>query len=192
MTRLGITGGIGSGKSTVARVFEILGVPVFYADIVAKQAYSDLGIRKQIIDRWGEHMLTPTGVHVEFMRKKIFQSEENRTFINGLVHPWVQERYNEWKTITRNHPYTLKEAALLIESGGYKDCDKIILITAPIDQRIKRIALRDGLTPQDIEKRLQAQWSDEEKMKFADYVWANDNVFPLLDHILKLDNLLKA
>jgi dephospho-CoA kinase len=192
MTRLGITGGIGSGKSTVARVFEILGVPVFYADIVAKQAYSDQGIRQQIIDRWGEHLLTPSGVQVEFMRKKIFQSEENRTFINGLVHPWVQERYNEWKALTRKHPYTLKEAALLIESGGYKDCDKIILITAPMDRRIKRIALRDGLTPQDIEKRILAQWSDEEKRKYADYVWANDNAFPLLDHILKLDNLLRA
>lgn len=192
MIRIGITGGIGSGKSTVARVFEILGIPVFYADQVAKRAYADPQIRSQIIHKWGEQMLTPQGVNIDRMREKLFESEENRVFINALIHPWVQKQYQLWKVKTRHFPYTLKEAALLIETEGYKDCDKIILITAPMDQRIARVAKRDALKEEEIQKRIQAQWTDAEKMKYAHYVWANDNAFPLLDHILQLDNLLKA
>lgn len=192
MIRIGITGGIGSGKSTVARVFETLGIPVFYADQVAKRAYADPQIRSQIITKWGAELLTPHGAHIQNMRQKLFESEENRAFINALIHPWVNDQYQLWKAQTRHFPYTLKEAALLIESEGYKDCDKIILITAPMDQRIARVVQRDGLNAEEVQKRIEAQSTDAEKMKFADYVWANDNIFPLLDHILQLDNLLKA
>jgi dephospho-CoA kinase len=192
MIKIGLTGGIGSGKSTVARVFEILGNPVFYADDVAKKAYSDPIIRAEVAKVIGPHVLTPEGVNKELMRKEIFGNDKHLTFINELIHPWVAEQFSLWRKQHLRAPYIVKEAAILIESGSYKDCDKIILVTAPIEQRISSVARRDNISKEEVEKRIALQMSDEERTKFADLLLKNDNHFSMLYTILQFDNMLKA
>jgi len=192
MIKIGLTGGIGSGKSTVAKVFEILSIPVFYADDVAKQAYSDPNIRESVASRIGNHVLTEKGVNKDMMRKEIFSNEKNLNFINELVHPWVAIQFANWRKHHLHQPYIIKEAAILIESGSYKDCDKIILVTAPIEQRISSVARRDEISREEVEKRIALQMSDAERTKYADLILKNDNHFSMLYTILQFDNMLKA
>ena len=192
MIKIGLTGGIGSGKSTVAKVFEILGTPVFYADDVAKQAYSDPTIRESVASHIGNHVLSEKGVNKEMMRKEIFSNEKNLAFINELIHPWVAAQFASWRKQHLKQPYIIKEAAILIESGSFKECDKIILVTAPIEQRISSVARRDNISKEEIEKRIALQMSDAERTKYADLILKNDNHFSMLYTILQFDNMLKA
>lgn len=192
MIKIGLTGGIGSGKSTVARVFEILGNPVFYADDVAKLAYFDPSIREAVASKIGNHVLSENGVNKEMMRKEIFNNEKNLAFINELIHPWVAEQFAIWRKQHLKAPYIIKEAAILIESGSYKDCDKIVVVTAPLEQRISSVARRDNISKEEVEKRIALQLSDEERMKYADLILKNDNHFSMLYTILQFDNMLKA
>jgi len=188
---VGLTGGIGSGKTTVARVFELLGVPVFYADVEAKLVYNDPEIKKILVDKIGPDVYINTIINKERMRAFLFESEENRLFINNLIHPKVAQRYQDWKK-QQSNPYIIREAAILIESGSYKDCDQIILITASEDLRIKRVMKRDGLTEHEVARRLQAQWTDSERGAYATQIWSNDNISPLLEKILFFDNAIRA
>jgi dephospho-CoA kinase len=192
MIKIGLTGGIGSGKSTVAKVFEILGIPVFYADDVAKQAYTDPIIRAEVEKVIGPHVLTPEGINKELMRKEIFGNDKNLTFINELIHPWVATQFANWRKQHLKQPYIIKEAAILIESGSYKDCDKIILVTAPIEQRISSVSRRDNISREEVERRIALQMSDAERTKYADLILKNDNHFSMLYTILQFDNMLKA
>jgi dephospho-CoA kinase len=192
MIIVGLTGGIGSGKSTVAKVFETLHIPVFYSDDVAKKAYLDNDIRRAIIEKFGADVLTEDGVNKEKMRELIFSQPEALLFINQLIHPWVAEQFKKFITSNNSAPYIIKEAAILIESGGYKDCDKIILITAPENQRIARVSLRDNISDEKVRERIALQMLDTEKMKYADYTWKNDNRESLLKQILLFDNMIKG
>ena len=192
MIIVGLTGGIGSGKSTVAKVFETLHIPVFYSDDVAKKAYLDNDIRRAIIEKFGADVLTEDGVNKEKMRELIFSQPEALLFINQLIHPWVAEQFKKFITSNNSAPYIIKEAAILIESGGYKDCDKIILITAPENQRIARVSLRDNISDEKVRERIALQMLDTEKMKYADYTWKNDNRESLLKQIHLFDNMIKG
>ncbi len=192
MIIVGLTGGIGSGKSTVAKVFETLHIPVFYSDDVAKKAYLDNDIRRAIIEKFGADVLTENGVNKEKMRELIFSQPEALLFINQLIHPWVAEEFKKFIASNKSAPYIIKEAAIIIESGGYKDCDKIILITAPENQRIARVSLRDNISDEKVRERIALQMPDTEKMKYADYTWKNDNRESLLKQILLFDNMIKG
>jgi dephospho-CoA kinase len=192
MIIVGLTGGIGSGKSTVAKVFETLHIPVFYSDDVAKKAYHDNEIRRAIIEKFGADVLTEDGVNKEKMRKLIFSQPEALMFINQLIHPWVAEQFKKFIASNNSAPYIIKEAAILIESGGYKDCDKIILITAPENQRVARVSLRDNISNEKVRERIALQMPDSEKMKYADYTWENENYESLLKQILLFDNMIKG
>jgi len=192
MIIVGLTGGIGSGKSTVAKVFETLHIPVFYSDDVAKKAYLDNDIRRAIIEKFGADVLTENGVNKEKMRELIFSQPEALLFINQLIHPWVAEEFKKFIASNKSAPYVIKEAAIIIESGGYKDCDKIILITAPENQRIARVSLRDNISDEKVRERIALQMPDTEKMKYADYTWKNDNRESLLKQILLFDNMIKG
>ncbi|MFY8138749.1 MAG: dephospho-CoA kinase [Flavobacteriales bacterium] len=192
MIIVGLTGGIGSGKSTVAKVFETLNIPVFYSDDVAKKAYLDNDIRRAIIEKFGADVLTENGVNKEKMRELIFSQPEALLFINQLIHPWVAEEFKKFIASNKSAPYVIKEAAIIIESGGYKDCDKIILITAPENQRIARVSLRDNISDEKVRERIALQMPDTEKMKYADYTWKNDNRESLLKQILLFDNMIKG
>jgi dephospho-CoA kinase len=188
---VGLTGGIGSGKSTVARVFELLGVPIFYADLEAKLIYNDPEVEKILVDKIGSDVYIKGTINKNRLRSFLFESEENRTFINNLIHPRVALRYKDWKN-QQSHPYIVREAAILIESGSYKDCDQIILIAAPEKVRISRVMKRDGLTEEEVIKRIRAQWTDEERSTYATQVWTNDNRSSLLEKILLFDNAIKV
>jgi dephospho-CoA kinase len=192
MIIVGLTGGIGSGKSTVAKVFETLNIPVFYSDDVAKKSYSDPQIRAVITEKFGAGLLTKDGVNKETMRALIFSQPEALQFINQLIHPWVAIQFKEFKSKNQHASYIIKEAAILIESGGYKDCDKIILISAPEDQRITRVALRDHISEEKVRERIALQMPDSEKSKYADFIWKNDNHESILKQILLFDNMIKG
>jgi len=192
MIIVGLTGGIGSGKSTVAKVFETLHIPVFYSDDVAKKAYLANDIRRAIIEKFGADVLTEDGVNKEKMRELIFSQPEALLFINQLIHPWVAEQFKNFIASNKSAPYIIKEAAILIESGGYKDCDKIILITAPENQRVARVSLRDNISNEKVRERIALQMPDSEKMKYADYTWENENYESLLKQILLFDNMIKG
>ena len=191
MITVGLTGGIGSGKSTVAKVFELLGVPVFYADTEAKEVYNDADIREQLVNKIGPDIYKSDVFNKNLMRQFLFESEANRIFINQLIHPKVAERYQDWKR-KQNAPYIIREAAILIESGSYKDCDQIIVITAPIDMRVQRVLHRDKISAEEVQKRIAAQWGDSERSKYAQHVWINDNKEELLMNILRFDNAIRA
>ncbi|WP_200890795.1 dephospho-CoA kinase [Pedobacter lusitanus] len=189
MIKIGITGGIGSGKTTVCKVFEKLGIPVFYADTVAKDIMiTDPVLREGIIQTFGKESYTTDGkLNNKHIAGIVFNDKEQLARLNGLVHPAVFRAFDSWqKTIPADIPYTLKEAALLFESGSYKMCDKSILVTAPADVKIQRVMERDGVTRAQVEARMDKQLSDEEKKKMADFLITNDESQPVILQVLEL------
>lgn len=172
MKIVGLTGGIGSGKSTVAKIFEEIGVPVFYADLVAKELYKDPNILAQVAD-----LLDAPSLANRFDRAVlasiIFNDEEKRKRMNAFIHPLVKMKFTDWMQ-HQSGTYCLREAAILIESGSYRDCDAVIVVSCATEKRIERVMIRDGLTREEVENRIKAQMPDEERMKFADYIIRND------------------
>ncbi|MFD0751374.1 dephospho-CoA kinase [Mucilaginibacter calamicampi] len=188
MLKIGITGNIGSGKSTVARVFEILGIPVFYADAEAKKVmtYDELlidGIKKA----FGDNAYLPDGtLNRKYIADIVFNSEVELKNLNALVHPAVFRAFNEWSTAFANEPYVIKEAAVLFESGSYKFCDKTVLVAAPIEMRLKRVMDRDHISRAEVEAREARQFTEERKKELADYLLYNDDTQLLIPQILEL------
>jgi dephospho-CoA kinase len=176
MIKVGITGGIGSGKSTVCKIFELLGVPVYYADDRAKELMtSSKKLKRQLSQLLGEDTYDENGeLNRIYIANKIFENEELRIKMNKIVHPIVIEDGKKWHKKHSSFKYTLKEAALLIESGSYKEMDKILVVTAPEHLRIERVKLRNpSWSEADIQKRIKSQLNDEDFAKYAD--WAIDN-----------------
>lgn len=192
MIQVGLTGGIGSGKSTVAKVFELLHVPVFYADDVAKMAYNEPEIRDKMVNHFGEIIYSNAELNKPLLAGRIFQNAVDKSFVESLVHPFVAKEYNRFKSLHASSAYIIREAAILIESGSYKDCDQIILITAPLASKVKRVMLRDGVSKDQVIERINKQMTDDQRQSFATQIWRNDNRFPLLETIMRYDNFLRA
>lgn len=194
MLKIGITGGIGSGKTIIAHVFEILGVPVFYSDAVAKNLLSqDKNVKHQIINIFGEALLSDKNeIDKNLLSKIVFSDKEKLAKLNSIIHPEVKKVFENWlKEQTKtNTKYILKEAALLFEAGTYKELDKIITVIAPKDLRIKWVMKRDNITAEAIIKRMENQWTDDEKIKLSDFIIQNDDKTLLLPQILKIHNKL--
>ena len=190
--KIGITGGIGSGKSTICRIFKILGIPVFEADLVAKQLLqSNAEIRKGLIHLFGEGVYLEDGtVNRKKLAEIIFNDDVQLAKMNALVHPVVRNEFHEWVK-QQNSLYVIHEAAILFESGFYKLMDFPILVSAPEEERIQRVAKRDGVSEKQVKERMAKQWTDEEKRKLADYEIVNDNKNPVLPEIIKIDKRLK-
>ncbi len=191
--KVGITGGIGSGKSVVCNVFKLLGVPVFEADDAAKKLYlTSNEVKTGLIQLFGENIYTPEGIPD---RKKlasiIFNSDIQMAKVNELVHPFVRKEFENWKKFHRNVPYVIHEAAILFESGFYKMMDFTVLVVAPEKDRIARVMARDGVTEQMVRKRMQKQWSDEKTQKLAGKVLVNDNKNLVIPEIIRIDKNLK-
>lgn len=189
MIKIGITGGIGSGKTTVCRIFEKLGIPVFYADTVAKEIMiTDPVLREGIIKAFGKDSYDFSGkLNNKYIAQLVFNDKQELDKLNGLVHPAVFRAFDSWEeTISANVPYTLKEAALLFESGSYKMCDKNILVTAPAEVKIQRVIARDGATRAQVEARMDKQLSDDEKKKMADFLITNDESQSVILQVLEL------
>lgn len=190
---VGITGGIGSGKSTVCRVFKLLGVPVFEADLAAKKLYdTNEELKHGLIRLFGEKIYTPDG---RLDRKKlasvIFNNDLHLARVNELVHPIVRNEFSKWLENYKSSPYVIHEAAILFESGFYKMMDFSILVSAPEEQRLERVIARDGATKEMVKKRMEKQWPDEKKQKLADRVLINDNKNLIIPEIIQIDKRLK-
>jgi dephospho-CoA kinase len=186
--RVGITGGIGSGKSAVCRIFhEALGIPIFYADIWAKKLVNfDPELRDGIIQIFGSEAYTPDGGYNRpFVAKIAFSDPAKLAALNALVHPAVEAESLHWHEhqAELGFPYTLKEAALIVESGGHLKLDFLIVVIAPEDLRIKRVMERDGFTEEQVRARMKGQLPEEEKLKLADFVIVNDGSQMLIPQV---------
>ncbi|WP_286860110.1 MULTISPECIES: dephospho-CoA kinase [Sphingobacterium] len=184
--KIGITGGIGSGKTFIGKLFEALGIPVYNADEEAKRLMnSDARIKEKLIEQFGEATYKEGRLDRAFLADMVFSDKEKLELLNSIVHPIVIQEAKDWaeRQTTR---YSLKEAALLFESGSYKDLDYTILVTAPMEIRIQRVIERDGATEQQVRERMNKQLSDEEKLQLADFVIVNDGITPLLPQVWTL------
>ncbi|MDR1348651.1 MAG: dephospho-CoA kinase [Prevotellaceae bacterium] len=186
MLKIGLTGGIGSGKTTVSKIFKTIGVPVFCADCEAKKAYSDSKVREQIIDIFGKQIyIKDANIDRQLLASKIFGNRQFLEKVNSIVHPAVQRYFEEWLAEQKS-PYIIHEAAILCESGFCKFMDKIIVVNAPQDLRTERVMARDMQSRLHVIKRMESQMSDEERNLHADFIINNDSDTPLLPQILKI------
>jgi len=188
MLKIGLTGSIGSGKTTVSKVFEVLGVPVFYADDAAKKAMvTDPMLIEGIKAEFGDASYFDDGaLNRKHIANIVFNDNERLSKLNALVHPATFRAFDDWVKMFDDVPYVLKEAALLFESDSYKMCDYSIAITAPLETRIKRVMQRDNLTRAEIESREAKQFTEEKKAALADYIILNDDVQMVIPQVLEL------
>jgi dephospho-CoA kinase len=193
MLRIGLTGGIGSGKTTVAKIFLALGIPVYFADDAAKRLMSaDAELKKLIIQHFGEAAYQQGQPNRKFLAGIVFNDPKKLELLNSLVHPATIQDAERWIQ-QQTSPYIIKEAALLFESGADKHLDHIIGVYAPEDLRIKRVMERDGLSSEEIRKRIRRQMNEDEKMKRCDIIIHNNETEPVLPQVLKLhEKFMKA
>ncbi|XOV92797.1 MAG: dephospho-CoA kinase [Bacteroidota bacterium] len=185
--KVGITGGIGAGKSIVSKAFHVLGVPIYDADSRAKWLMNhNQELKVKITALFGQQAYNQDGLNRTFIAKETFYNKEKLDVLNRLVHPAVNEDYNSWVSEQKS-PYSLKEAALLFETGSYKKLDLIIVVSAPEDLRISRVLARDPhRSKQDIEAIIGKQWPQQKKDEAADYVIRNDDKEMVLPQILSV------
>jgi dephospho-CoA kinase len=194
MLRVGITGGIGAGKSTVCKIFQALGISVFDADRSAKQLMAENPeLRKQLIEMFGSATFGIDGkLNRKYLAEKVFNDEQELTRLNQLVHPFVKKDYESWLRKIPAAPYSIREAAILLESGNYKDLDVIIVVDAPEDIRIKRVIQRDKRTEAEIRSIISKQWSIEKKQKFSKFIIQNNEKQFLIPQVLHFHQLLSS
>ncbi|MBL7868080.1 MAG: dephospho-CoA kinase [Flavobacterium lindanitolerans] len=174
MTKIiGLTGGIGSGKSSIAKHIESLGIPVYIADTEAKKILDTADVIAKVIALFGDDILENGKIDRKKIAALVFQDPEKLKKYNAIIHPEVYLHFQNWVKQYNNYPLVVKEAAILFESGSYKDCDKIILVTAPKENRIQRVMKRDAVTREAVEQRMSHQWDDETKKSMSDFVIEN-------------------
>lgn len=183
---IGITGGIGSGKSIVSKILQLMGYPVYSSDQRAKDIMTeDQSIITGLKSLFGEEAYTNSNLNRSYIATQIFQNDSKRIAMNNLVHPAVRKDFQDWVKRQKS-PILFQESALLFETGNYKSFDGIILVTAPEKVRMQRIRERDKLTDEQVQARFNAQLSEEEKMKLTDYIIYNDGNQLLVPQILDL------
>lgn len=190
MLKIGITGGIGSGKSTVAKAFEVLGIPVYYADDAAKRLMNDNEeLKEKIKTTFGEATYTDGKLNRKIVADIVFNVPEKLELLNKLIHPATIKDSEKWMQ-EQTTVYTLKEAALIFESGAQQNLDYVIGVTAPAPLRILRTMQRDGLTREEVVARMDKQMDETIKMKLCNFIIKNDEQEMLLPQILELHNKL--
>ncbi|MFV0564522.1 MAG: dephospho-CoA kinase [Flavobacteriaceae bacterium] len=173
MKIIGLTGGIGSGKTTVATMFSNLGIPVYIADDEAKKLMvTSKIIKRKLIALFGKRAYTEDQLNRPFIANIIFNDKTYLEKMNAIVHPKVANHFKKWVSKQKT-PYVIKEAAILFENGNYKQCDAVITVVAPKKMRIERVLKRDTTTKDKINAIMQNQWTDEHKIKLSDYVIKN-------------------
>ncbi|HLV69563.1 MAG TPA: dephospho-CoA kinase [Xanthomarina sp.] len=173
MKIVGLTGGIGSGKTTVAKQFQAIGIPVYIADDEAKKLMNRSKIiKRKLIELFGDEAYKNNTLNRPFLADKIFNNADNLKKMNAVVHPKVAAHFKNWVK-KQKAPYVLKESAILFENGAYKDCDLIITVTAPLELRKKRLLKRDNTTLEKIQAIINNQWSDEAKILKSHFVITN-------------------
>lgn len=189
--KVGITGGIGSGKSFVSKIFITLGVPFYDADKEAKAIMNSSDtVRKGLIAAFGESVYFADGtLNRKWLAEQVFDNNDQLAILNGIVHPVVIQHAVDWANAQRSC-YSLKEAALLFESGSYKTLDYTILVIAPEDVRIERVMARDKVSREEVINRINKQMSDEAKIEMAHFILVNDGIEPLLPQIYNIHKQL--
>ena len=190
--KIGVTGGIGAGKTVVCRVFSHLNIPVYSADDRAKWLMAnDPELVGQIKKQFGAGAYDKNGLNRAYLARRVFSDETKLQLLNSLVHPAVGKDFQQWAESAADAPYCIKEAALLFESGSYRELDKTILVYAPEDIRIKRVLNRDPQrTESDVKAIMGNQMDEEEKRKYADFILLNDDKEMILPQVLKLHQTL--
>ena len=187
---IGLTGGIGCGKTTIAKVFATLGIPVFNADAVAKELMQNNPILKhKLIEEFGEHVFANGQLDRSYLAKIVFADTRQLERLNALVHPITIQAAKEWAA-KQNTPYVIKEAALVFESGSGEGLAGVIGVTAPLSLRMHRVMQRDNCTKQEVEKRMQNQISDTIKMKLCDWIIVNDDQVLVVPQVVALHEKL--
>jgi len=192
MLKVGITGGMGSGKSTVCNILKKLGVPVFSSDDVGKMLLNnDDYLKSQIKKKFDSDMYTSSGtIDRERMARLVFNDPNELKKLNELVHPRVKAEFDSWCKKNEKKPYVVKEAAILFETGQHKELDKMVTVFCPKEERIRRIIKRDEVTKESVEKRMLHQYSDAERNALADFIIMNDGNEELLPQVKELHELL--
>lgn len=184
--KIGITGGIGSGKSIVSRLLTLTGIPVYQTDTEAKRLMlSDTGIREGLTALAGNEVYNEKGLNKAFLASYIFGHPEHLKQVNAIVHPRVRDDFRLWAGKARQEIVAM-ESAILLEAGFTKEVDKIVMVYAPSEVRIARAICRDSATRKEVERRIQSQMDDEKKRGAADFVIVNDGETPLIPQVLSL------
>ncbi len=191
MLKIGITGNIGSGKTTVCKVFELLGIEVYYADERAKQFLHSDESKSRIKELFGEKVFDRNNNLInQELAKLVFDDKELLQQLNNIIHPQVKKDFKLWVKKRKSGHYVLKEAAILIESGSYKELDKVIVVASNIDLMIKRVKKRDNIPEEAIKKRLDNQVDQEVKIKKADHIIYNNENNLIIPQVINLHNEL--
>jgi dephospho-CoA kinase len=187
MLKVGLTGGIGSGKTLVCCVLEKLGVPVYYADLEARRLMnSNTELKTGILRLFGEEAYSEEGLNRAHLAKSVFGDEKQLSRLNALVHPAVRDDFNNWAESQSRSFYVVEEAAILFESGASREMDLSVLVFAPEEIRIRRVMERDASTRKVVLERMKHQISEEEKKKLADFIITNDGTVMLLPQVIEL------
>jgi len=189
MKVVGLTGGIGSGKSTIARLFAALGIAVYDSDTEAKKLINTSAeIKKRIVEVFGAEAYAEGVYNRAYMADIVFRNPDKLAVLNSIVHPVLADYFNQWVAL-QTSPYVIKEAAILFESGSYKNCDFIITVTAPEALRISRCMSRDGSTEAQVRARMAQQWTDAQRIALSDAVIENINLEETEKRVRELNNL---
>jgi len=188
--KIGITGGIGSGKSVVGQILEAMHFPVYYSDQQSKILVdTDHVIREELIKLLGKEVYLDGKLNRPFLTQQLFSNDDLRLKINQIIHPKVREAFTIWVN-KQSSNLVFNEAAILFETGAYQSMDYTILVTAPLELRIERVLKRDNIAINEIQERISKQWSDEEKIPLAHFVIVNDEAKPLLKQVEAVLNAL--
>jgi dephospho-CoA kinase len=189
MFKIGLTGGIGSGKSTVARIFQSLGVPIFNADAAGRSILEEADTQMQLVNLFGPEVLLKGKTQRSHIAQRVFGNANLLSELNSIVHPKVGEVFRQWIN-EQTTPYILKEAAIIFEVGTESSLDDVILVSAPEEIRIRRVMERDGVNRDQVEARMRNQWPEERKKELAAHSIVNDGVTALIPQVMKLHEIL--
>ncbi|WP_125722889.1 dephospho-CoA kinase [Flavobacterium ustbae] len=187
---IGLTGGIGSGKTTIANYFEEMGVPVYIADDGAKRVMQSASILEQVRYEFGENIFDGEVLNRAKLASVVFNDKGQLAKLNAIVHPVVKLDFEEWIKKHENHDYVIYEAAILFESGRYKDCDVIITVTAPEEVRIERVIKRDKTNREQVLSRMKMQWNDEKRISNSNFVINNNNLKKAKEEVVEILKIL--
>ena len=188
MIKVGLTGGIGSGKSVIARIFLSMNIPVYISDYRAKLLMeSDKVVVKKLKNYFGNKIYKNGRLNRKLLASMIFDNRVALEFVNSIVHPAVEEDFRQWCEKQKSR-YVIKESAILFEAGANKKLDYVITVYAPVSVRVKRVTSRDDITEEHVRKRMENQWPDEKKVLLSDFVIVNDDKTFVLPQVLNLHN----
>jgi dephospho-CoA kinase len=190
---IALTGGIGSGKTTIAKLFETMGCLIYYSDEKAKELYYDTEIKKRVIQLLGSDAYSANGsLNSTFIAGIIFKDKTKLESLNAIIHPALEKDFEIFVKQQSPDRIIIKESALIFETDSYKKIKTIILVTAPLEQKIKRVMQRNKMPRENVEKRMSAQWPDEQKIPLANYIITNDDTEAVIPQVISVLKKIKS